>query len=555
MTGTGGRIERPSVVRSLVITMLASFGLVVPSLARAQQPVGGQAISLSLADALRRAEAESEQVAIARAGVLRSSGELRRARSEYFPQIFGTLSYTRTLDSEFAAFAGEDGDTTTAPAPEPCGTFTPNPALPLNQRVDSLEAAVRCASEFDPFSAFRNLPFGRENQWQIGLSVSQTLFAGGRVRAQNRAARAGRDVAQMDLTSARAQLMLDVAEAYFDAVLAGRLLAIAEATLNQAEETLSQVRLATDVGNQPEFELLRAQVTRDAQRPIVIQRRSTRDLAYLRLKQLLDLPPAAPLELTTGLEDAETASLVRLVTDLVGIESDTMVDRRVTVRQAASAVTVQEAQLTIARAQRLPSLSLSMQYGRVGYPETVSPFDVHFRTNWTIGASLQLPIFTGGRLSGESMIARANLEEARSTLELTRELAALDTRSAIQQLEAARASLEASEGTVQQAERAYSIAQVRFREGISTQLELTDSRILLQQAQANRAQASRDLQVAELRMALLPWLPLDSFGTTPLPTGTVTTPQQQITPPVPAQPQQTITGGITTITQAAQVRN
>jgi outer membrane protein TolC len=63
------------------------------------------------------------------------------------------------------------------------------------------------------------------------------------------------------------------------------------------------------------------------------------------------------------------------------------------------------------------------------------------------------------------------------------------------------------DGTVEQARRAYSIAEIRYREGISTQLEVADSRILLQQAEANRAQAARDLAVARVRLALLADLP------------------------------------------------
>jgi outer membrane protein TolC len=61
---------------------------------------------------------------------------------------------------------------------------------------------------------------------------------------------------------------------------------------------------------------------------------------------------------------------------------------------------------------------------------------------------------------------------------------------------------------VEQALRAYQIAELRYREGISTQTELLDSRVQLQQAQASRARAARDLQVARMRIALLPALPL-----------------------------------------------
>ena len=119
-----------------------------------------------------------------------------------------------------------------------------------------------------------------------------------------------------------------------------------------------------------------------------------------------------------------------------------------------------------------------------------------------------MPILTGGRQRGDELVARADVEQARMQLRQVQELAALDTRSAWAELLAARAAWEATAGTVQQATRAYEIADVRYRAGLSTQLELSDSRLLLQQAEANRAQAARDLQVARARAALLPNLPL-----------------------------------------------
>ena len=105
-------------------------------------------------------------------------------------------------------------------------------------------------------------------------------------------------------------------------------------------------------------------------------------------------------------------------------------------------------------------------------------------------------------------MARANLEEARLRAEQTRELAQVDARNAQLQLEAAEAVWQASAGTQEQASRAYQIAEIRYREGISTQTELNDLRIQQAQAQVNRAQSARDLQVARMRLALLPALPL-----------------------------------------------
>ena len=129
---------------------------------------------------------------------------------------------------------------------------------------------------------------------------------------------------------------------------------------------------------------------------------------------------------------------------------------------------------------------------------------------------------------------RADVEQTRLQLQQTQELAALDTRSAWAELVAARAAWEASAGTIQQATRAYEIADVRYRAGVSTQLELSDSRLLLQQAEANRAQAARDLQVARARAALLPELPLGTGGVT-VPRAPVQTAPQTPATPTPQQ--------------------
>jgi outer membrane protein TolC len=107
-------------------------------------------------------------------------------------------------------------------------------------------------------------------------------------------------------------------------------------------------------------------------------------------------------------------------------------------------------------------------------------------------------------------------------------LATLDQASARQDLQSARAVWNSTAGSVEQAQRAYEIAELRYKEGISTQLELSDSRLLLEQAQANRAQAARDLQVARVKLALLPDLPLTNTGAgTPAQQAPQSAPQQQ----------------------------
>ena len=488
-----------------------------PAFAQVQAPAL-PAGPLTLEQVLDLAESRSESIAAAQAGVRRAEGEQIRARSGRYPQLSAAASYDRSLASEFE------------------GVFDP----------DVFGGGDGTGGEGN---ALEDLPFGRANTWRVSLSASQSVYTGGRQGAQDAVASATRQSAELGVTTTRAQLLFDVTQAYYDAALSDRLVRIAEGTLEQAGATLKQTQAGFDAGTQPEFEVLRARVTRDSQTPLVIRQRVNRDIALMRLKQMLDLPQDYELRLADALDDQTLAPPTVFAARVAPLEAtirtvdaasppaapDAPLPRRTAVNEVAATVSLREAALDLVEAQKKPSLSLNSTYARLGYPSTGIPtFD---RSNWTVGASVNVPILTGGRQRGDEQVARAELEQAQVQLRQAEELAALDTRAAWTELVAARAAWEATAGTVQQATRAHEIADVRYRAGVSTQLELSDARLLLQQAEANRAQTARDLQVARARVALLPDLPIADPAARPR------APQPQPQPQAPPAPRQDLQGG------------
>jgi len=466
---------------------LAAQGGVAPT---ATAPTATSApATLSLLDALRRAEQKSEGVAIAAAGVTRAKGVQQQANSARLPGANGSIAYQRAIQNQFASISerfSDPNDTTSG------GGFTDSPIARI---------------------------FAAPNTAIFSLNVSQTLYSAGRIPAARAGAAAGRTAAEIAYDAAKAQAVLEVAQAYFDAVAAGQFVAIAESSLVLTDRALAQVTLAREVGTAAEFDLIRAQVARDNQRPLVIQAAGARTAAYLRLKQLLDLPLTGPLTLTTPIRDevaaaaSPTAPIV--LADARTVQPDTAVSARATVRQAEAQVRAQEGALRAAKLARLPALQLSSTYQRFAYPPEgtflPSALDLYF-PNWNVTLGLSVPVLTGGRLRGERLVAEANLTEARERLQQSREGASVDALLTISQYEQAQAAYAASVGTDTQAQRAYAIAEVRFREGLSTSLELTQVRVQLEQARLQRVTAARDLEVARLRLALLKDLPLPLQG-------------------------------------------
>jgi len=501
-------------------------------------------------------EPRSEAVAIALAAVRRADADQIRAESGLRPQLSASASYDRALASEFE---GVFDSGTSGPA---CPAFALNPLAPIDARVAEIERAIDCGAIgggfFGGSSNLSDLPFGRKNTWRATLSFTQNLYSGGRNGAQAALATAGRETAQLGVTTTRGQLLFEVTQAYYDAVLSQRLVTIAAATLEQASATLRQAEAGLNAGTQPEFEVLRARVTRDSEVPVLIRQRVNRDIAFLRLKRLLDLPVEYDLQLADSLGEenlppapvfAERVAVVetRLAADgLIPTASGGLpLPERTAVGQAAATIRLRDASLQLTEAQRRPSVSLTSTYSRIAYPENaVAP--TFNRSNWSVGASVTVPLLTGGRQKGDELVARAELDESKLQHQQTLELAALDTRAAWAELLAARATWEATAGTVQQADRAYEIATVRYNAGVSTQLELSDARLQRQQADANRAQAARNLQVARAHVALLPDLPIGSGSG-------VTGPASSASPQAPQTPSQpSAAGGGQFRTAAAQ---
>lgn len=453
---------RPRLSGALVALSL----LLSPALASAQTVT-----VLTLEEALRRAEAQSESIVIAGAGSARAQADLKRTNSQRYPQISFSGSYDRTLASEFSGVFG-GGD--------------------------------QGGSDID----FSDLPFGQANAYRFTLSGSQLLYTAGRVNKQRQQADVGIRNAELTVAATRAVVQFEVTEAFYNVALSERLLGIAQSGYDQADAAYRQTRQSYDAGRLPEFEVLRAQVQRDNQRPVVIGARANRDRAMLRLRQLLELPADQPIELAVDLDAADLAAPAPFAEALAAVQQNLDLASRTSLAQAELGVRLRQLGIEVVRSAKRPTVSFVSQYSATNYPSSVLPDFGRIRNNWTLGALVTMPVFAGFRIPAEEAAAKADLTEAEARLKQAREFAALQRSTALQDMEAARAAWEATAGTITQASRAYEIAELRFREGLSTQLELSDSRLALQSAQANRAQAARDLQLARVRVALLPDLPI-----------------------------------------------
>jgi outer membrane protein TolC len=492
--GSGARRARDGAVLRLALALV-----LVPAIASAEPTPQAFSIQDAMAAALRT----SLPITAARATRDRAAADVRAARAGYFPQINVTGSYIETLKSEYE------------------GLFTPSP--------DAMAMDM---------GGLADLPFAATHAWRAGIDVNQPIWDGGKTASAVRLAHGSERAAELDERTRRAQAVLDVTEAYFGAELAVEVAAIADASLALAEQTLAQAQLGLQQGTSPEFDVVRAEVTRDNQKTSLLRARAERDNAMRRLRRLLGVPLDRPIELTTRLGGGDVGELARSTAGVVAKSE------RVSVAQAKATADIRRAQVGLATASRWPSLSVFTSYGVVDYPESYWP-DSDWRTNWTVGAQVSLPLFTGFRTSAQIAGARADVAAAEALALDAAQLAAVDEQERSSDVAVNAEAYAASHRSAELARRAYQIAEVRYRQGVSTYLELVDARISLDQAQINEATAARDLQIAQVRVALLPALPVAGAQLAPSATPALSvTPQvapataAPTTPGVPGQPTQ-----------------
>jgi len=469
---------------------LALVGVaLMPSVsARAQTPATAAAapVRLTLQDAVRRATEHGEEMRVARGMVQQARGQVVQARADALPQVRLGLTYQRTFASPFE----QSGS---GPA---LGPFAPDTNATLNDRVRYLEDEYPNMLPRGFADLFAATPFGQENTWTGNMTVSQLLFQGGKVGAGMRGARAFERASREQLEQTRQDVTYRTRQAYLNALYAERLVAIAEGGQELSREQLRRVELNQRVGGAADYDLLRAQVEVANQEPMVIASRNDRDIAMLRLRALVNIPPETPLELDAGVLVSADSLLEVDWPQIAGLSS------RPSLAAAEANVEVRRQAVNFYRGEMWPSFRLNLYLGAQAYPNGFVPNQ--WRNDWNASFTVSWAIFEGLRTRGQIDAARAELNQAEAQLAQTQEQVNLEVEAARAELVRARALMDARRQTVNWASRAQHLASVRFANGIATPLEVSDARLALQQAQVNEAQATRDylLGIAELERAL-----------------------------------------------------
>jgi outer membrane protein len=329
------------------------------------------------------------------------------------------------------------------------------------------------------------------------VSAAQPLF-----RKQNLVAydQAKQQVGQSDyvLEAARQDLIVRVAQAYFDVLLAQFTIELTESQKAAVSENLAQAKRNFEVGTATITDTNDAQAKYDQ---IVAQELSVQNDLDNKVATLAAIIGRQPKQLNRFRGGFQPELPIPNAVDR-WIEMAMRDNTQVQVAKANYDIAVLEVDKQ--RAGHLPTLDLvaSFSQGYAGASASsaaTAPIAYDSRLG-LIGVQLNVPLYLGGAVDSRVRQAVANLEANRQNLEAARRTAQLSTQTSFTGVTSGYAQIKALEQALVSAQVSYDSTRVGLEVGVRTNLDVLNQQQQVYQTRFNLAQAYYNFVISELKL-------------------------------------------------------
>ncbi len=299
--------------------------------------------------------------------------------------------------------------------------------------------------------------------------------------------RRGVEAANADLAGQEAasravvlSLVSDVSTAYLQLLELDQERLIAEQTVASRQTTLALARKRFSQGLISELDVRQFEAQVSAPAATLAQVERQRAETEHQLDVLLgQTPHEIPRD---SLHSLTLAAAALSVPDSI---PGALVSRRPDMQQAERALAAATARVGVAQAARLPTITVGGSYG-----SQAAATGALFKSNsevYQLQGGISFPLFTGGRLVNQSRAASARMDQARAQYEQTALNALREAGDALVGARTARDEVAAQQTQAQALRRAVHLAELRYRTGVASYVEVL--------------QAQRDLFTAELALS------------------------------------------------------
>ncbi len=397
---------------------------------------------IDLASYLQRVEEHNKSLEIARSEVAQTEEMKKQALAGLLPNAGVQAGYTRNLNQIM----------------QPVASYATASAMPGVYPI-----------------TYTNQVASYDNQWDVGGAVNFSIFDGSSW-ARYRQASEGVNARKAAYDYQLKAVMNGARKLYYQTLLLNEVVKVKESSEKIAQDNYNDAQVKFKVGLSTELDALMAEVAWKGKVPETAEARRNRDIALLGFKQLAGIPAEEDVSLTESMEKyPDTPADVRFA-DVLSARSD----YALLLRQRS----LSELAIDVAKADYLPTLSGSFAIDDqwlIGNPfGSLSGFNELNPLAIQLGLKITLPVFEGGyrsaKLAEEEIgLKKSDIQIAQKQEDIQTELTSVKLR-----LDEARQRIENASTVQSVAQRAFERASVSFKNGVATQLQLSQATLSLE---------------------------------------------------------------------------
>lgn len=311
------------------------------------------------------------------------------------------------------------------------------------------------------------------------VTVTQPIYAGGKIRNGRRAAAKGVELSDAQQAAAAAEVLFEVERSYWQVVQAREKIVLSNRFSAMLQALHRDLKNSYDAGLIYKNDLLRVEVSLNEAELNNVRAQDAQVLAKLRLAQIIGSPDSVYFTLT----DTTFSVLPDPIASLTSVEN------RPEIQMLQRALEIETIQGEILRGDRRPTVGVSASgVAAVGPKINISNGD-DFMTTYYGVASISFPIYDWGRKGHKVKEHTLRVSAQQQRLAETRELVSLEVQSAYLQWTQSARKLQTSALSVQQAEENLRLAKDRFDAGTITGKDVQEAVLIWEQARNSMVDA------------------------------------------------------------------
>lgn len=354
------------------------------------------------------------------------------------------------------------------------------------------------------------------NQLDATAQAQYDILTNGQRPANIQAAREDLESSNLELKIELWQLRLDVTNDYFDLQQADELITIAESAVENARDSFENTVALEQAGLGTRFDVLRSEVQLADREQQLTQAKGQKEIAQRQLAQRLSLADNTtitasdpvqeagrwPLSLAESITAAQTfrAELAQILTEReIAVLNEKIAKNSLGPFLSASGTVTAGGSALDRVSPNAFNPNPDLLSGDVGY---------------SIGAEANYTLFDGGRSKAQARQQAVSTQIAETQFDNTKNVIRFQIELNYSNLTSSLQNIATNRKAVEQAKQSLELAKLRFREGIGTQLEVSNEETSLTRSESNLLQAIIDYNraliglqrfVADPQLQLLPF--------------------------------------------------